>query len=523
MFPTVFRRTLLRQRSSITISDSLCNFKQYLISSPSSVRNKDEHDIDSKAKIVKFLDEQIPLNNTALSDTREALLTLKTIRPQLDSLLTARQASEYWRSASKMFVKGHQPKAALLTLECWVDDPLFQEHRSSSSNKSIKHLPNDKDLKSILRSCCTLPPINDPTHINVKQTRKIYFERTQLMTTLLHWFHNNPTMMDEEARSLGLVVRSFSSFESKKSESQMWSEATFLYGDLSPNWYLSRVLSSCLNVRQRLVQHCDDGIGENNKSNANNKSNTSKNSNTSKKREKLLNFELAEQKNALLQFVKMIHKRKYNKYSPERGVTTRATRNIEMLFAAHAKDEMYRGSGDSQASLKRLNEEPLVYIGLESSPEEVYKMLEIAFQSVFQSFKDIQKMNVSPTHSTFYSISKLYLEEILTRNGKDIQNENKNVELIVNILEKQIMSDVIGKEDESSLMNSDEAEEILNSLLHTIKEDWRNDHDDNLVGNDEDTSQSGVDSLSLNSIRKIKNILFSQYSKKNDDYIIHIS
>ena len=77
MFPTVFRRTLLRQRSSITISDSLCNFKQYLISSPSSVRNKDEHDIDSKAKIVKFLDEQIPLNNTALSDTGEALLTLK--------------------------------------------------------------------------------------------------------------------------------------------------------------------------------------------------------------------------------------------------------------------------------------------------------------------------------------------------------------------------------------------------------------------------------------------------------------
>ena len=184
------------------------------------------------------------------------------MQPQLGDL-TPELSSHYWRSLARICCADNQPESAVHTLLKWTKDPFVQ---------TAQLLPNHNDLKLVLRACCSMQPLvieassngtdtssghqaNDVrTAMSAAEMRATLFRRTQIMSTLLKRFHED-SKVDEEIRSYSLVLRSMSSVGPKKTEAQMWAEASFAYGNMSltSDWHYARVVSSCLEVRHRLV------------------------------------------------------------------------------------------------------------------------------------------------------------------------------------------------------------------------------------------------------------------------------
>ena len=192
-------------------------------------------------------------------DNDSAAALFQALRPQITDSTTPQQISQHWRSLAKVCCQTIQPEAAILALQNWTEDPYIlkeikKNNKTSTTNNKVEteHLPNHSDLKTLLRACCVLRPINMET-LNVDETLQMFFRRTQIMTTLLERFHSS-FCIDEEIRSLVLVIRSMSNIKSKKTEAEIWSEALFLFGELSPDWHFNRVMSSCLQVRKRLAR-----------------------------------------------------------------------------------------------------------------------------------------------------------------------------------------------------------------------------------------------------------------------------
>ena len=184
------------------------------------------------------------------------------MQPQLGAL-TPELSSHYWRSLARICCADNQPESAVHTLLKWTEDPFVQ---------TAQLLPNHNDLKLVLRACCSMQPLvieassnstdtssghqaNDVcTAMSAAEMRATLFRRTRIMSTLLKRFHED-SKVDEEIRSYSLVLRSMSSVGPKKTEAQMWAEASFAYGNMSltSDWHYARVVSSCLEVRHRLV------------------------------------------------------------------------------------------------------------------------------------------------------------------------------------------------------------------------------------------------------------------------------